>query len=191
MSHPAPQPSESLSPFVILVFYGIMALGAWYWAGGFADSSGISFQTSTSQLPWALAEGIGFGLVIIGSTSILLKRNLALRRVAVDIRQLIGNQGIFAITLIAAASSVGEEMLFRGAMQNAWGFGPTVVIFGFAHGLPGTRYWAWGIFAFVVGLGLGLMTLHTGSILAATLAHFTINYINLNRLVSKRFDEFV
>ncbi|MBR58608.1 MAG: hypothetical protein CMH54_11370 [Myxococcales bacterium] len=191
MNQTNPSPSEELSPGIILVFYGAMALGAWYWAGGFGEGGGVSFRTADAKLPWALAEGIGFGLAVVGVTSVLLRASEALRRVAADIRQIIGRPGIVSIALIAAASSVGEEMLFRGAMQSAWGFAPTVVVFGFVHGLPGTRYWAWGVFAFVVGIGLGLMTLHTGSILAATLAHFTINYINLSRLVANRFDEFI
>ncbi len=55
-----------------------------------------------------------------------------------------------------------------------------------AHGLPGTRYTTWFAFALVVGLLFGLLYAYTGSLLAPTLAHFTINFFNLLALAPDR-----
>ena len=67
-------------------------------------------------------------------------------------------------------------------MQDHFGLWPTVLIFGFVHGFMDRRFIAWVGFATVLGAAFGLMTEAFGTLLAPTLAHFTVNYLNLGYL---------
>ncbi len=78
------------------------------------------------------------------------------------------------IFLLAAASSLAEELFFRGALLplvTVWG---QALLFGLMH--PATRKgWSYTAYTFVAGLAFGYATLFTGSLWPAVLAHFVIN----------------
>lgn len=84
--------------------------------------------------------------------------------------------GVVAITIMAP---VVEELLFRGAIQGhllrkwkkpLWAIVVSSLIFGIVHG-----NWVQAPFAFVVGLALGWIYYHTGSLLPGILMHFVNN----------------
>ena len=79
------------------------------------------------------------------------------------------------IFLLAAASSLAEELFFRGALLplvTVWG---QALLFGLLH--PATRKgWSYTAYTFVAGLAFGYATLFTGSLWPAILAHFIINF---------------
>ena len=84
------------------------------------------------------------------------------------------------IFLLAASSSVGEELFFRGAMLPALGLWPSSVLFALMHVRPQWRFLPWTIMSFMMGLAMGLMYMKTGNLGAPIVAHFTINLLNLN-----------
>ena len=96
---------------------------------------------------------------------------------------MLGRLSTTDIAMLAGGSALGEELLFRGAMQPALGLGLTTVIFGLAHLPPKRSLWPWTLTATVVGLGLGVLYEATQSILAPVVAHFTVNWFNLHALV--------
>ncbi|CAN5843703.1 CPBP family intramembrane metalloprotease [soil metagenome] len=79
------------------------------------------------------------------------------------------------IVLLAAASSLAEELFFRGALLplvTVWG---QALLFGMMH--PATRKgWSYTAYTFVAGLAFGYATLLTGSLWPAVGAHFIINF---------------
>jgi len=101
--------------------------------------------------------------------------------------------GLLSLAAIALAPAICEELLFRGtvlpALLRRLGPWPAVlgsaVLFGLIHvdGIQrasGPELTLYRVpFALAVGIGLGLLRLRTGSLLATILAHCTLNSITL------------
>jgi membrane protease YdiL (CAAX protease family) len=133
------------------------------------------------DLPWRVALGIGVGsLAVLGSR--LISRFRWARRLNAEFRRLLGPLSLGQVTLLATCSAVAEEAFFRGAMQPELGLVPTSFIFGLLHLGPGRAFWPWTLSALAAGFALGAVTHYSGDLLAATLAHFTVNYFNLGRI---------
>ena len=78
------------------------------------------------------------------------------------------------IFLLASASSVAEEIFFRGTLLPFIGVWGQAFLFGLMH--PATRRgWSYTAYTFVAGLAFGYATLLTGTLWPAILAHFAIN----------------
>lgn len=81
---------------------------------------------------------------------------------------------------LAVASGVAEEVLFRGAIQNAL-FGGTVgmvlqaAIFAAFHPVPDRRAWVYPLFVGIIGLLFGASYLFTGSLIPGMMAHYINN----------------
>lgn len=72
--------------------------------------------------------------------------------------------------VVSLAAGIGEELLFRGALQPEIGLVPASIVFGALHwGGSGTLAFAVG--ATLLGLVLGGLVLATGGLLAAIVAH--------------------
>ena len=78
---------------------------------------------------------------------------------------------------------MGEELLFRGALQPLLGFWITAALFGLLHGGTAPRFRSWALFALASGLLLGGLAVYTDNLLAPMLCHLTINYFNLHLVV--------
>ena len=76
--------------------------------------------------------------------------------------------------LLAAATAGAEELFFRGGLLPLIGVIPQALLFGLFHPVP-RRAWAYPVFAAVAGLVFGELTLVTGSLLPAVVAHFAVN----------------
>ncbi|MDQ3460315.1 MAG: CPBP family intramembrane metalloprotease [Deinococcota bacterium] len=86
----------------------------------------------------------------------------------------------FPITLplafgLAAATAVSEELFFRGALLPLLGVWGQAAVFALLHPAP-RRAWSYTAYTFVAGLVFGYVTLWTGSLWAAMLAHFAVNF---------------
>jgi membrane protease YdiL (CAAX protease family) len=71
------------------------------------------------------------------------------------------------MALLALAAGVGEELLFRGALQPRVGLALTALVFGLLHALTPLYLVLAGIF----GLYLGWLQARSGSLLVPILAH--------------------
>jgi len=76
--------------------------------------------------------------------------------------------------LLAAATAGAEELFFRGALLPLVGVVPQALVFGLFHPVP-RRAWAYPAFAAFAGLAFGGLTLVTGSLVPAMVAHFAVN----------------
>jgi membrane protease YdiL (CAAX protease family) len=85
------------------------------------------------------------------------------------------------IIVISVLAGVGEEVLFRGAMQPEWGLIATSLIFGLFH-IGGRLTMALGIWAACTGALLGWLTIATGGLLAPIVAHITYDALALSYL---------
>ena len=87
-----------------------------------------------------------------------------------------------SVLLLAAVSSIGEEMLFRGAMQPFLGVWLTAVIFAIMHIDPEGKLSVWTLWALIGGIVMGLSVNATGTLWPAILIHFGVNAISINRV---------
>lgn len=128
------------------------------------------------------ALGLLLGLAVVGIFRRLESRSAWVGELQREFADLLGPMEDREVLFLAIASAVGEEVLFRGAMLDAWGLGITTLAFGLLH-IPRRRgLWPWTASALVLGGVLGGITLATGNLGAAIVAHFVINYLNLRRI---------
>ena len=167
---------------VVLFYLVLAALGvAWVLARGAPLGAVLSPGRAAGWLV-ELAAGAGFGLAVVGLGRIAEATFEPARRLQRELARLLPPLRPLDVVVMAGASSAGEEVFFRGAMQGAIGLWPTVLLFGVAHGWLARRWWLWMVYAALVGAGFGALTLWLGTLLAPVTAHFTINWFGLRRL---------
>jgi len=127
--------------------------------------------------------GIAVGAVVVLLSRVATRRFNWARGLHRDFRSLLGPLETRDIWLLAAASSIGEELVFRGALLPLVGVWPQAILFALLHIGPGKRFLPWTLSALLAGAGFGALTLFTGDLGAAITAHFVINLLNLRYIV--------
>jgi membrane protease YdiL (CAAX protease family) len=150
-SHPSPAPPLSRASMVIGL-YGGMALVALVIAAGRGEPD---LYRVGAMAHWPLlagpVAGVVVGLVVVGLTRVAARQS----------------------------SSIGEELLFRGALLPWLGPWWQAVVFALLHVGPGKRFLPWTLSALVLGIGFGWLAVWTTNLGAPIAAHFTINFLNL------------
>jgi hypothetical protein len=139
----------------------------------------IEGVSTPTRLVWSPLVGIAVGIGVVGLSRLLTRRFEWARRLHRDFRDLLGPLTLREIAILAAASSIGEELLFRGALLPWLGLWPQALVFALLHVGPGARYLPWTLWAMAMGLVFGVMVLWSGDLGGAITAHFTINFLNL------------
>lgn len=128
------------------------------------------------------AAGAATGVAILLAAELLERRLSSFRYVTRmterALRRLALPRGPAAA--LALATSLGEEILFRGMLLDVIGLIPQALAFGLAHP-AGRRGWSYPIFTAVSGLALGGLVLATGRLGPAVAAHLVINGVGLLR----------
>jgi membrane protease YdiL (CAAX protease family) len=171
----------------VIGLYGAMALVALLIAAGRGDPDLYRVGASPH---WLLLTGplagIAFGLAIVGLTRAATKRYAWARLLHTSFHDLLGPLTGREIIILALASSVGEELLFRGALMPWLGLWLQAAIFAVLHVGPRKRFvqmLPWTASAFVLGLALGELAIRTTNLGAPIAAHFVINFLNLRYIV--------
>lgn len=151
---------------------------------GNPDLYRLSGSATGCQLAIGPILGAALGLCVVGFTRLATRRWQWARDLHMSFRNVLGPLSKREIVVLAVASSIGEELLFRGALLP-W-FGVWIQAIGFAalHIGPSRRFAAWTLSAFVLGAVFGELARHTGNLGGPIAAHFTINYLNLRYIVS-------
>jgi len=173
--------SESLVRMAAGMYGGMMAL-ALVWGMFRGLTPGWWSFDSGWDVPPAVALGVALGL-----GGVLLSRQMELnvegiRKIGDRFASILGGATTRDAIQLAALSSIGEELLFRGCMQQEWGLWPATILFAVVHTGPQRVFLWWTASAFVFGLGLALLYEHQGGLLAPILMHFTINVFNIRFL---------
>ena len=154
------------------VFYGLLAVAAALWCG----LRGIELPIFGPRPATGLALGVAtaFGTV---SLSLLTYRVVPItRKLAEELAPgLVDGADRSGLVLIAIFSGVGEEVFFRGAVQQEFGIVIGSVAFGLAHVGPDRRYLLWTAWAAIAGVIFGLLFEATGGLLAPIVAHAAHN----------------
>jgi len=182
-SQPSPAPPLSRASLVIGL-YGAMALVGLLIAAGRGNPDLYRLGTPEG---WLLLVGpvIGFavGLGVVGLTRIATRHFQWARDLHSNFRDLLGPLTGQEMVILALASSIGEELLFRGALLPWMGLWLQALVFALLHVGPGRRFLPWTVSALVLGVAFGELAAWTGSLGAPIAAHFAINFLNLRHIV--------
>lgn len=176
-----PQPGSGRAT-VVAGFYLALALAGFFWHATTQDTNDV-WRLDPSQpwttLAWTPLVGVALGVVVVQVFRALEARMAWLPELHREFRGIFSQPGPLEIALLAFASSVGEELFFRGAMLDAWGPWISSVVFAALHIPPRLSLWPWTLSSFGLGLALAGLTVATGNLGAAVAAHFVINFQNL------------
>jgi membrane protease YdiL (CAAX protease family) len=188
MSDLDPGPAPPLSrASLVLGLYGALALVALMVSAGRGDPDVYRLATDRPWhfLVWSPLLGLAVGLVVVWLTRVAVARAAWARALHDSFRDLLGPLTSREVLVLAAASSIGEELLFRGALLPWIGLWPQAIVFALLHIGPGRRFLPWTISAFVLGVGFGAMAEATGDLGGPMVAHFTINLLNLRYITTR------
>lgn len=145
----------------------------------------ILFQKRNPFGLFAIPQGVEFVYWGLGLAGTMLVVDFVLSRfVSEDSmddgginEMLFRNRPIWHIFVIALMVSICEELLFRGAIQHAFGPYWTSILFALIH-VRYLKHWLPTGWVFLSSYGLGYVYIHTGTIWAPILCHFLIDLIS-------------
>jgi len=160
-------------------FYAVLVLAAY----GVQRFTATPFPPAAAATPRGVALELALGaacaLVLVGLTRLAVRVTEAGRRLARALSDLLGPLCVPEALALALLSGIGEELFFRGMLQQQIGYVGASVVFGLVHIGPGREFAPWTGFAVIAGFLFGGLVLLTGSLLAAVVAHAATNAINL------------
>jgi uncharacterized protein len=133
-----------------------------------------------------LGLGVATGLGLVGLWEVTRRWLPRARELEGLIAKALGGLTTSEAAALALLSGFSEELFFRGAVQGAFDYLPwlwTAGLFAILHTGSGRAFRLWTLFAFVAGVALGLLIHYRGNLLAPVVAHVTVNWINLVRMV--------
>ncbi len=172
---------------MVIGLYGAMGIVALLIAAGRGDPDLYRFGHEPAA--WLLVAGpvlgAALGLSVVALTRVATKYWAWARELQASFHDLLGPLTAREILILALASSVGEELLFRGALMPWFGVWISSAIFAALHIGPGRRFLPWTASAFVLGALFALLASYTGSLGGPIAAHFAINFLNLRYIVGR------
>ena len=183
---PTPRPPRLSRSGLILFLYAGLALAAVGWgaARGHANVFVLP-DVVTSRTHLGLAAGAALALVAVFLTRLATHRFEWARTLNREFHAILGPLDGGDIFLLAAASSVGEEALFRGAMLPHLGLFLSSALFALPHIGPGVRFLPWTLTSFFAGLAFGGLFQWSGDLAGSICAHFLINLLNLRYITAR------
>jgi membrane protease YdiL (CAAX protease family) len=179
-----PGPSPERLVRLGLAFYAVLFGLALAWRR-LGQGESLWLATPDAEVRWLrdAALGLAAAAALIAGSAWLTRRVAAGERLARALAETIGPLRPGQAWVLALASGIGEEALFRGALQPVAGLWLASLVFALAHFVPRRELLLWSVFSLVAGLLLGGLFDATGNLLAPTVAHVVVNGVNLNRLV--------
>jgi len=166
------------------IVYGVMAAAGLAAMAFIHDSIGTSFLWPSA--PLEMGRIVASGLIAAG---VLLVLSYffedwfeSFRELKSIIMQVLGKVSVPMAIYLSLVTSVGEELLFRGAIQPFAGILLTSVLFGMLHMGHKGIVSAWSVWAFIAGYLLGWMYEETSSMWPPIIAHFGVNMISILNL---------
>lgn len=193
---------------MILCFHSVLAIAGLAWAALRGQPNAFLYRPplghgtpfGSAQLASSLAIGTALGLLVVLATRLLEERFAWARVLHNEFHHVLGSLTRREIVLLAAASSLGEEIFFRGALlpqlamlapgtstvlAGLCGVLGSSLIFALLHIGPGTRFLPWTLLSLGVGVLLGGSFVVLGDLFAPIAIHFTVNLLNLQEIVRR------
>jgi uncharacterized protein len=168
---------------LVLGLYSIMAVAGVAWGALRGHPNPWRLAGATQHAPWlGLLVGLGLGLAFVAGSRMAVARYDWARWLEQDFRHRLGPLTMRECLVLAAASSLGEEIFFRGAMLPVLGLGWTSLVFALVHIGPRVSYLPWTLSALAAGLAFGGLFTWSGDLTGPLVAHFLVNFLNLRHL---------
>jgi uncharacterized protein len=126
--------------------------------------------------------GVCVGALTVAGTRVLVRRAPWARALHEALRPAVKGAADGWLFALAAASAVGEELLFRGLLVPLLGVVLPSLAFGVLHQVRGPARWGWMAWASLMGLLFSVLYAATGSLVGPVVAHLMINGANLRYL---------
>jgi membrane protease YdiL (CAAX protease family) len=157
-----------------------MAVAAVVWSSLRGHPGLWHIASHGEPLFWSsLFSGIAIGLGLVYLSRLALHRYEWARDLHREFRGLLGPLEPGEIVVLALASSIGEEMFFRGALMPVVGVFVSSLVFALLHIGPRARHLPWTVGSFAAGILFSAIFLWTGDLTGAVAGHFTVNLLNL------------
>jgi membrane protease YdiL (CAAX protease family) len=166
-----PDASSRLLPLAVVGEGGLAIVGGlWLYGAGHPVRLGATWT--------ALAAGVATALVLalaqwwVQRSAPAVGPVQAMRELQRRIFEpLFAPLSVAEMVAISALAGVGEEILFRGAMQASFGWPVATIAFGACHLGLSRRGWVLGIWAGAAGAALAGLAIATGGLVAPIVAH--------------------
>jgi membrane protease YdiL (CAAX protease family) len=141
---------------------------------------GFDLRLAEDSVALSLALGALTPLATVSAGLLAYRLLPALRAIAEELApRLVDGTGSASLLLLSLFSGVGEEVFFRGAVQQEFGLVVASVLFGVVHVGPDRRYLVWTLWAVAAGFLFGVLYDVSGGLLAPILAHAAHNAATL------------
>lgn len=180
-------PRTAMGALPVIIFYSLM--GGIACAIAWARRGQLPIVLPDRELATALTSasvGLGVAVLVHGASEILERVFEWARTLRAGMQRMIGELTLGRAAIYAFFSAVGEELLFRGLLLAEFGLVISSVLFGAMHIGPDRSYLPWTLMATLTGFLFGGITLYTGDITAAVLAHMTINYAGFVSMLGQK-----
>jgi len=137
---------------------------------------------SEPQTVFGALTGVFIGLGFVFVSRLTVHRFEWARSLHRDFRNRLYPLSNYELVVFAGASSVGEEIFFRGALLPVVGVFVSSALFALLHIGPRVRYLPWTLSSLLAGLVFGQLFVWSGDLTGPLLAHFTVNFLNLGHL---------
>lgn len=165
---------------LLVLFYALLAAGGCGWIAARSGVEGIERLAGDGAAGLCVGAGLAVGITAIGAAA--SRRFAWFRDMEDDLRRAIGPLSLGQVAALATASGAAEEIVFRGALQAAWGWVTAGLVFGALHVPLRRTLVPWTLSAVAIGLGFGYCAERMGGIIGVTVAHVGVNAVNLWRL---------
>src|SRR3954447_10715508 len=165
-------------PALVMVVYLGLGAAALAWGGLRGQPNMCPRAGRPPAVFTGILSGLAAGLLIVFASRMALYRFEWARWLHRELRHLLFPLTDSEIVVLAVASSVGEEMFFRGALLPAIGLVGSSAIFVLLHIGPKARHLPWTVSSFAAGLMFGAIFMWTGDLTGPVVAHFTVNFLN-------------
>lgn len=151
-----------------LVLLALTAVGWWLWPPA----------ASEPRLPWygLIGAGLAAALALLAGAALLERTVPSFARTSRRLERLVRDLRLSPGAALAAAllSGVSEELFFRGWLLPTIGVWWQALLFMALHP-AGRSGWAYTAYTGVAGVAFGALTLATGSLWPALIAHVAVN----------------
>jgi len=175
-------------PALVLVLYLSLAAAALVWGGMRGQTNVWRLAGAPETHVWSgICIGGALGLIIVFASRLAVHRYDWARALHREFRSLLSPLTDGEIVVLAIASSIGEELFFRGALMPSVGVWASSAAFALLHIGPRRRHLPWTISSFVAGLLFCELYRWSGDLTGPVLAHFTVNFLNLRHVSRYEF----
>jgi membrane protease YdiL (CAAX protease family) len=194
------RPYDRLPMASVVFFYAVLGGGSYLFGRFVLEVNPFQPFADRPERPLVdLAIGVGIGLTVVLISRFLDHHFAWSREMNRTLRRILGNIRPVDALMFAVLSGIGEEIMFRGVLLPWIGLAASSLLFGVIHGFtPGSpsqmaaamrQFLPLIIAATVMGFAFGYTVEYTGNILAAVVAHFTINFLNLSEMYREDWEK--